>query len=79
MRIAEEFGGQIVYLVLTGMRMLFRVQVLGIFPVSTSEDADFDRRGGDELAWHCCADASVGDNGREEVEDCDGWCLCLMS
>ena len=70
---------KIAYLVLTGMRMLFRVQVLGIFPASASEVTEFDRLGGDELAWYCGADAFVGDNGREEVDDCDGWCLCLMS
>lgn len=70
---------RIAYLVLTGMRMLFRVQVLGIFPASTSEVKEFDRLGGDELAWYCGAGAFVGDNGREEVDDCDGWCLCLMS
>ena len=70
---------KIAYLVLTGIRMLFRVQVLGIFPASASEVTEFDRLGGDELAWYCGADAFVGDNGREEVDDCDGWCLCLMS
>ena len=51
MRIAGVSGIRIAYLVLTGMRMLFRVQVLGIFPVSTSAVAnEFDRLGGDELA-----------------------------
>jgi hypothetical protein len=58
------------------MRMLFRVQVLGIFAASTSTFVGLGPLGGDELAWYCSADVFVGDNGRDEVDDCDGWCLC---
>ena len=58
------------------MRMLFRVQVLGIFSASTSTGARLDSLGGDELAWYCDADGFVGDNGRDEVDDRDDWCLC---
>lgn len=75
MRIAEDVS-KIAYLVRTGMRMLFRLQVLGIFPASTSTSVELDFLGGVELAWYCNADAFVGDNGRDKVDDCDGCCLC---
>lgn len=39
------------YLVLGGMRMLFRVQVLGILPASILAAVRPDSLGGDELAW----------------------------
>jgi len=61
------------------MRILFRVQVLGIFPASTSTVVGLDSLGGDERAWSCSAETFVGDNGRDEVDDCDGLCLCLES
>lgn len=38
------------YLVLGGMRMLFRVQVLGFLPASASTAAKLGSLGGDELA-----------------------------
>ena len=60
------------YLVRTGMRMLFRVQVFGIFPASTLAVVELGSFGGEELAWYCSADVSVGDNGRDEADDWDG-------
>lgn len=77
MRITEGVReSRIAYLVRTGIRMLFRVQVLGTFPVSTSTVVELGSLGGDELAWYCDADALVGGNGQDEVDDCDGRCLC---
>jgi hypothetical protein len=51
MRIIEGVQAlAIAYLVRTGMRMLFRVQVLGIFPASTSTVLELGSLGGDEVA-----------------------------
>jgi hypothetical protein len=51
MRIAEGVWTlSIAYLVRTGMRMLFRVQVLGIFPASTFTIFELGSLGGDEVA-----------------------------